>query len=555
MVNLEQAIDDWSRVIGREAVIIEKEAIIAAQTATFATTQRVPVIVRPANRIQVQKILKIANRHRVPIYAVSKGKNWGLGSRVPVKDNCVLMALDRLNRIVEYDEKLAYITVEPGVTFRQAAEFLQAQESSLFLSVIGGHPDSSLIGNALERGDGIGPYGDRLAHSCSMEIVLPDGEVIHPGFGRYKASKVSKINRWGVGPHMDGLFSQSNLGIVTQMTFWLMARPKNFQSFLFTIRDLNHLQSALGTLRGLQAQGVIRGNSLAIWNVHKMVASERQFPWSLTCDTTPLPLDELKGLKSPWGKCEWIGVGALYSASPEHGRADRRIIRKSLRRHVERILFLDGRKVRLINSFERPLSWITGTNIGDVTRSLYSESVFLGFPTERSTRSTYWRKRSPIPENMNPDRDGCGVIWLCPILPFNSAHLTKAIGIVGEKAYGHGFEPQIAFICPSERAIYMFPSIVYDRMVPGEDERAMLCHDSMLQRMMEEGYFPYRLGIQSMASLPVGWDSHDKLVRRIKGLLDPHHILAPGRYAFGENAGVAREKALLKVVGRYEHPR
>jgi 4-cresol dehydrogenase (hydroxylating) len=156
---------------------------------------------------------------------------------------------------------------------------------------------------------------------------------------------------------------------------------------------------------------------------------------------------------------------------------------------------------------------------------------------------------------MNPDRDGCGVIWLCPVLPHDSAHLSKAIEIVDEIAYGHGFEPQIAFIFPSERAIYMFPSIVYDRMVPGEDERAMSCHDSMLQRMMEEGYFPYRLGIHSMALLPVGRDSHDKLVSRIKDLLDPHHILAPGRYAFGENAGVASEKALLKMVGRSEHPR
>ena len=66
-----------------------------------------------------------------------------------------------------------------------------------------------------------------------MEIVLPDGEVIHTGFGRYKASKVSKITRWGVGPHMDGLFSQSNLGIVTQMTFWLMARLLPILTIIF----------------------------------------------------------------------------------------------------------------------------------------------------------------------------------------------------------------------------------------------------------------------------------------------------------------------------------
>jgi 4-cresol dehydrogenase (hydroxylating) len=96
----------------------------------------------------------------------------------------------------------------------------------------------------------------------------------------------------------------------------------------------------------------------------------------------------------------------------------------------------------------------------------------------------------------------------------------------------YGFEPHIAFIFPSERAVYMFPTIIYDRDIQGEDGRAMACHDEMLQAMIAEGYFPYRLGIQSMQALPKPVDGHDKLVAQIKNLLDPNHILSPGHYHF-----------------------
>lgn len=535
MTQLQQALQAWADVLGPDAVLTDPEARRAAQTATFATVQRVPAIIRPADRFQVQQCMQVAGQYNVAIYTVSKGKNWGLGSRVPADDNCVLMELDRLNRIVDYDEKLAYLTVEPGVTFRQAAEYLRAQGSSLFLSVIGGPPESSLVGNALERGDGIGPYGERIAHACAMEVVLPNGECIHTGFERFSGAKVSKISRWGLGPYLDGLFSQSNLGIVTQMTFWLMALPRCFQSFLLTVKDKNRLQDLVNNLRRLQAQGVIRSNSVALWNAHKMIASEQQYPWEQTGGRTHLSLEQLKGLKSPWGKSEWIGVGGLYSASKQHAGADRRLIKKTLQGQVERLVFLDQRKSRLIQWAQRPLQWVTGIDVSEVLRTLYHESVFLGFPTARSTKSTYWRKKISLPKDMDPDRDRCGVVWLCPVVPFDGKHVNKAVDIVTKIANEHFFEPHIAFIFPSERAIYMFPSIVYDREVPGDDERAMACHDRMFEAMIAKGYFPYRLGIQSMNSLPAPNDGYDSLVARIKNLLDPGNILSPGRYKFDEN--------------------
>ena len=532
MSHYQEALDAWCDHLGSDNVSTQIDAIAEAETATFETNQKIPAILYPKNNSQVQQCVRIAAKYKIPLYPISKGKNWGLGSRVPVQDNCVLIDLSRMNRIIDYDDELAYLTVEPGVTFRQAAEFLQKRNSRHFISVIGGSPDSSLIGNALERGDGIGPLGDRFSHCCDMRIVLPSGDCIQTGYTRFVDTKVGKLTRWGIGPHLDGLFSQSNLGIVTRMSFWLQARPDRFQSLLFTVKNMSHLNLVIDNLNQLQAQGVIKANSVAVWNVHKMIASDRQYPWGFTDGQTPLSIMKIKQIKSPWGKSEWVGVGGIYSSSGRHARADKKIIKKMLRPYTDKIFFINETKARVIDWLDRPLRRLTGSDLKDTIKALYKQSIFLGFPTEKSTRSTYWRKKTAVPDIMDPDKDRCGVIWLCPVVPFMSSHLNRAINIATEIAEEFGFEPQVAFIFPSERAVYMFPSIVYDRDVQGEDEKAIACHDKMLSTFISAGYYPYRLGIQSMAALSGKESRYDELANRIKQLLDPNNILSPGRYEF-----------------------
>jgi 4-cresol dehydrogenase (hydroxylating) len=78
-------------------------------------------------------------------------------------------------------------------------------------------------------------------------------------------------------------------------------------------------------------------------------------------------------------------------------------------------------------------------------------------------------------------------------------------------------------------------ALLYDREVPGEDERAMACYNDLLQQLLVKGYIPYRLGIQSMQALPAVLDDSNALLRRVKNALDPNDILAPGRYDFRSN--------------------
>src|SRR6478736_5915485 len=102
---------EWAGVVGAENVITSRQDLGAAETGTFATGRRIPAIVRPESRREVEECLRLATRKRVPVYPISSGRNWGYGSRVPTSDNCVLLDLGRMNRIVDFDERLGYVTV------------------------------------------------------------------------------------------------------------------------------------------------------------------------------------------------------------------------------------------------------------------------------------------------------------------------------------------------------------------------------------------------------------------------------------------------------------
>ncbi|MBD2300152.1 FAD-binding oxidoreductase [Nostoc sp. FACHB-190] len=534
MEYLAKVLQAYQELLSPDNVVVDQKSISAAETATFATTQKVLAIIRPGNCAEVQECVCIANKYKVPIYPVSTGKNWGYGSKVPTQDGCVIMELSRLNRIVDYDEKLAYVTVEAGVTQGQLFEFLQKHQSNLMMSVTGSASDSSLVGNILERGIGKGPYGDRFANVCGFEVVLPTGELIHTGFDRFANAQAAKVNRWGIGPYLDGIFTQSNFGIVTQMTIWLIPQPQYFQSFFYSLQDDSAFEEFIDTLQNLKLQGLLR-NSFVIFNDYRMLSTKQQYPWKDTNEKTPLPEDLMPNFRKAWGGGLWIGEGALYSASKEQGRIERKLIQRALKKTVNKIVFFDERKAKILEIIRPIYKLITGVDLRGIIDFFYNKNLQRGIPTDKVISMAYWRKRDPVPSNMNPDRDRCGLIWLAPSVPFDGKHVRTALKIIEEIAIRYQFEPNIGLQCVTERSIDMTVAIVYDRDVPGEDERAIACHDEMMQKLILEGYIPYRLTTSAMNSLPTPKDDYGKLLQELKRALDPNNILAPGRYDFQQD--------------------
>ena len=195
MNNLMEVLEAWRGIVGAEHVLTDPATLSAAEIVTFATTQKVPAIIRPGNREEVCECVRVANEHGVPIYPVSTGKNWAYGSRVPPQNGCVLMELHRLNRIVDYDERLAYVRPrwargrlegagQPGAWLPQTGQHLPEQGEPHNRSRRGiPRPSCSLTTSGCLRAVCLDSQ-KAAGRFCGLAIVLPGGPDLHPLFPR-----------------------------------------------------------------------------------------------------------------------------------------------------------------------------------------------------------------------------------------------------------------------------------------------------------------------------------------------------------------------------------
>lgn len=192
--------------------------------------------VSPASVEQVQAVVRAANRYKVPLYAISTGKNFAYGGPAPNLRGSVTVDLKRMNRILEVDDKRHCALVEPGVSYMDLYRHIEEHDLKVMVDTAdvgwGG-----LMGNALDRGLGytLGPYRDHISAHYGMEVVLPDGELMRTGMGALPGTKAWLDYKHGYGPDPSGLFAQGNYGIVVKMGFRLMPRPEHWRTGLITV--------------------------------------------------------------------------------------------------------------------------------------------------------------------------------------------------------------------------------------------------------------------------------------------------------------------------------
>ena len=216
--------------------------------------------VAPESVEHVQAIVKIAGQYRIPLWTISTGKNLGYGGSAPLLSGSLILDLKRMNRVLEVNEKNAYALVEPGVSYFDFYRYMQDRKIRLWMDC----PDpgwGSLIGNALDRGGGHSPMRDHFAAVCGMEVVLPNGEVVRTGMGALPGSKVWQQYKYGYGPYIDGMFSQSNFGIVTKMGFWLYPEPEAYLSAVIQVKRQRDIIPLIDVISYLYNSNTIQGTA------------------------------------------------------------------------------------------------------------------------------------------------------------------------------------------------------------------------------------------------------------------------------------------------------
>jgi glycolate oxidase len=175
------------------------------------------VVVKPASAKEVSEVLKLANRYRVPVTPRGGGTGLSCGA-VPLCGGIVL-ALERMNRILEIDRENMVAVVEPGVVTSEIGKAVQ--EFGLFYA---GYPmsfESCFIGGNLAENAGGGraiKYGVTGHYVLGLEAVLPTGEILEMGGKRLKDVTGYDLIHLLVG-------SEGTLGIFTKITLRLLPRP------------------------------------------------------------------------------------------------------------------------------------------------------------------------------------------------------------------------------------------------------------------------------------------------------------------------------------------
>ncbi|CAI4212772.1 unnamed protein product [Parascedosporium putredinis] len=128
--------------------------------------------VRPQTVEEVQEVIRIANKHRVPLWTVSRGKNLGYGGSAPVVSGTIVLDLQRMKKIIDINEKYGYAIVEPGVSFFDLYEEIQRRGLHLWPSVPA-IADKKVLGVVTKLGIHITPAPEAYS---SAELDVPHEE-------------------------------------------------------------------------------------------------------------------------------------------------------------------------------------------------------------------------------------------------------------------------------------------------------------------------------------------------------------------------------------------
>jgi 4-cresol dehydrogenase (hydroxylating) len=526
----ESAILKWSELLGPEYVLTEEKAA-AELTAVCGTHRKVPCILRPKTTAEVQQIVQIANEFKIPLHPVSCGRNWGMGSRLPVKDGTAVVDLCRMNRIVEVNSKHHYAVIEPGVTQRQLYDYLEENNLPLMINVTGSTSDTSLIGNALDRG--VGYFTSRADALSNLEVVLGNGKTIKTGFGHYENAKTANIYKHGVGPSFDGLFAQSNYGIVTSACCDLMQKMPHM-ACIARISDESQLPRLIDALAKLKSDGIIQtvihvGNKMRSKITITPLIYEQLLEHGMPADAKTRELADQMFTKQGFGP--WSAMVGILG-TPSQLRVARKEIKKALR-GVAPTVFLTDPMVKIAKFISEPVKFVPFVRSCRVMLGAIEPLYNLtkGIPTDAAVKSTYW----PLHDfdalgEMDPDQARkSGLIFCLPILPIDGQTVADVMQETRETFKEYGFEAFITVNLMDTRAMECVISLGFNRCDAEQVKKAHECIQKMEKRYVDLGVPPYRLGINSMHQV-LGEDSFWETAKALKGVLDPNNIIAPGHY-------------------------
>jgi glycolate oxidase len=233
-------LNELRAIVGARAVVTSTEELHTYECDALTNYRVLPqAVVLPDSTEQVQAVVRVCNREKIPF--VARGSGTGLsGGALPVQ-NGIVISLTRMNRILEVDLPNARVVVQPGVANLDVTARVTAQEY-FYAPDPSSQSVCSIGGNVAENAGGAHclKYGFTTTHVLGLEVVLPDGSLIHMGGKTLDAP----------GYDLAGVFvgSEGTLGIATKIILRIVKRPESVRTLLAAFPSTNEAGAAVSDI-------------------------------------------------------------------------------------------------------------------------------------------------------------------------------------------------------------------------------------------------------------------------------------------------------------------
>ena len=486
-----------------------------------ALDRKIIAKVRVKTLQEILRLLNIAKTYSTPLYPISKGCNWGFGGAVPTSDGCILLDLSEMNQISEFDSEFGTVNIQPGVTQKQLCQFLEKSTSLFRMDVTGSGEETSVLGNALERG--VGYQALRHESLVSLKVLLSDGSVLDTGYSRFSNSDLGKCLSFGLGASVNHLFTQSNFGIILEATIQLLKKPEYHCVISYSLENQEELFENAELVKELFDEEVIHCiPKLADKRRCEIVFCSKFFERALKNGTSVTRLEAKAHFEKLWGQRMWTMIASVSGP--------RKIVETKLE-HIRHKL--KNIKLRVIDDemLSRPITNESTTELQrDFDQVVYGYTS--GVPSNDSLRSAYWDVVDYVENPQKPENQDYGILYFAPLIPNSKKHLESFLDIYQKKCKEFDCCPAMTLNFLNRNSIEAVLSLSFLKEDKFEVLKARQLRNVLFDAWSEVGILPYRLSSDSMERVLCQSDYDWNLFqKKLKNSLDPDNLISPQRYS------------------------
>lgn len=483
---------------------------------------------QPQTTQELIKIIKNCNKLSKPFYVVSTGKNWGYGKASPVFDDNLLIDMSSLNKIHHFDTQLGVVEIEPGVTQGQLADYLA--DSPWMLDCTGAGPQTSIMGNVLERGFGHGGQGYRSRNFTITQCILANGET------KSLDTSPRYIGRAGHAAGLTELFTQNNIAVVTKIRFELALRQQQSLRCLVRLKNVDDIGNYIDIIRRLKAEHTV--DTLPhIGNNYRMISMISQFDFYNWDPNSGPKVEDLIKLQKDNDIMPWTAA-FIVSGNPKVAKAKSKRIKQALCKIADvKTISLDT-LINIDSMLKNVAPYLKNINRFNhfqdkISKFKRAMVMFEGNPNPMAIKGCYWRNKvKQKDENRDPIDENCGFYWIAPALPMIGEEVNKCVNETQVLFNNYGFEFGITLTSITAHLCQAIISLYYDTTNQHEKIRAKALIQQLRELYTKNKWQCYRRSVDEMPFYIANELEQDALIikSKIKHALNPANLINPGRY-------------------------